>query len=239
MLKSSYTTYMKIIFLSIFLFLLPLAAHTYVFSGGKNNVVQMTASKILIKAYARANIKIEPLFISLEESLQRSNAGITDGELARIKGITKLYPNLIRVPVCITSVEAMAFSKTNTIYIHNWHDLEGQNFTIVKGAKFIENATKMMHKDHVTSIQQAFNNLEDGTTDIIVIPKKTAIRMILKKEFKNIKPISEVLEKQDLYHFVYKKNAYLIPIITPILQRMQDNGEIKYMNSAFLRGVTR
>ncbi len=229
---------MKIIFLSIFLFLFPLSAHTYVFSGGKNNVAQMTASKILIRAYTHANIKIKPLFISLEESLKRSNAGTTDGELARIKNISKLYPNLLRVPVCITHVEAMAFSKTETIFIHDWHDLKGKNFTIVKGAKLIENATQMMHKSYVTSIHQAFINLEEGLTDIIVIPKKAAIRMILKEGFKDIKPISGILEKQDLYHFVYKKNAYLIPIITPILQKMQDSGEIKYMNNAFLRGVT-
>ncbi len=209
---------MKIMFLSIFLFLLPLSAHTYVFSGGKNNVVQMTASKILIKAYARANIKVKPLFSSFEESLQGSNAGVTDGELARIKNITKLYPNLKRVPVSITRVEAMAFSKTNTIFIHHWYDLRGKNFTIIKGAKFIENATKMMHKSYATSIQQAFSKLEDGSTDIIVIPKKTAIRMILKKEFKNIKPISEVLEKQDLYHFVHKKMLTL-SLLSPLFYK--------------------
>ena len=229
---------MKAILLSIFLCSISLFAQTYTFSGGKNNVVQMVASKILKKAYAEANIEIEALFLPLQESLEQSNEGITDGELARIEKITELYPNLRCVPVSISSVEAVAFSKKQDIFIHDWNDLQGRNFTIVRGAKFIESATKNMQKQYVSSIKEAFISLENGKTDIIVLPKKSAIRLILKKEFKNIKPISNTLQELELFHFVNKKNAYLIPIITPILQKMKDNGEILYMNNAFLRGVT-
>lgn len=229
---------MKFVLLAILIFSLNLFAQTYTFSGGKNNVVQMVASKVLQKAYAEADIEIEALFLPLQESLEQSNEGITDGELARIEKITELYPNLRRIPVSISSVEAVAFSKRKDIFIRDWNDLQGRDFTVVRGAKFIESATRKMKKQYVNSIQEAFVNLENNKTDIIVLPKKSAIRLILKKEFKNIKPISGTLEKLELFHFVHKKNAYLIPIITPILQEMKDNGEILYMNNAFLREVT-
>jgi len=228
---------MKVLLLTILIFT-NLFAQTYTFSGGKNNVVQMMASKILQKAYAKADIEIDAMFLPLQESLEQSNQGITDGELARIEKITEFYPNLRLIPVSISTVQAVAFSTTQDLHIRDWNDLQGQNFTIVKGAKFIEIATKKMNKQYVHSLEEAFENLENGKTDIIVIPKKAAIRLILKQEFKNIKPISGTLQELELFHFVHKKNASLIPIITPILQEMKDNGEILYMNNSFLRGVT-
>ena len=47
--------------------------------------------------------------------------------------------------------------------------------------------------------------------------------------------ISSTLEKQKLYHFVHKKNSHLIPIITPVLKKMEQSGEIAYIRNAFLR----
>jgi len=229
---------MKFILIFILFYFSVLEAKTYTFSGGQNNVAQMIASKILIRAYQRAGLKAKGLFLPLEEALIQSNEGITDGELARIKNINKLYPNLLIVPVSIISAEAVAFSTNSDIKIKKWSDLKGYDFTLVKGAKFIEIATKDMNPHFVSTIKEAFKALNSGKTEIIVIPKKAAIRLILKKEFNNIKPISPTLQKIKLYHFINKKNADLVPIITPILQEMKDSGEIMYMNNAFLRNIT-
>jgi len=229
---------MKVILIIILFCLTSLGAQTYTFSGGQDNVAQMIASKILIRAYSKAGLEAKGLFLPLEESLIQSNEGITDGELARIKKISTLYPNLIIVPVSIISVEAVAFSKNRDIQIKQWSDLKNYNFTIVKGAKFIELETKGMKKSYVTTFTEAFQNLNNDKTEVIVIPKKAAIRLILKKEFKDIKPVSKSLKKIKLYHFVNKKHKHLIPIITPVLEEMRDNGEIMYMNNAFLRSIT-
>jgi len=229
---------MKSIFISILFCSSLLYAQAYTFSGGQDNVAQMIASKILIKAYARAGLQVEARFLPLEESLMQSNEGITDGELARIKDINKLYPNLLRVPVSIMSVQAVAFSKNKKLKIKQWSDLKAYRFTVVKGAKFIEIATKAYNKSYVHTFKEAFKNLENDKTDIIVIPKKAAIRLILQKEFNDIAPVSGTLQELKLYHFVHKKNAHLIPIITPILQQMKDSGEIMYMSNAFLRSIT-
>ena len=215
-----------------------LMAQTYIFSGGTDNVVQIMAAKILQKAYARADIFIEPKFTTLDNSLLLSSTGKTDGELARIKNISKVYPNLIQVPVVLVSVEAVAYSKNTDLNIQTWDDLIGHDFSIVKGAKFIEKGTSHLQKDLVSSFQEAFEALSRGETEIIVIPKKAGIRLILQKEYQDIKPVSPTLKKLDLYHFVHKKNAHLIPIITPILKQMEKNEEILYLRHSYLRSVT-
>ncbi len=224
----------------ILFLLLPfmLEARVYTFSGGEDNTVMLIASQVLKKAYTKAGIDIEILFLPLEESLQRSNSGQTDGELVRIKKITQLYPNLRQVPVEIISVEAIAFSKNSTLHIKKWSDLQGHKLTIVKGTKFIEQATKDIPKEVVLSFQEAFTALAQDKTEILVIPKLAGLRLYYSHEYEDIKPVSSALTRLPLYHFVHKKNSHLIPIITPVLQEMKKSGEIEYIRQSYLRYIT-
>jgi len=76
---------MKHILFILLILGLSLEAKSYIISGGKNNVVQIIASKILIIAYKRAGHDMHPIFLPLEQSLKLSNSGKSDGEMARIK----------------------------------------------------------------------------------------------------------------------------------------------------------
>jgi len=231
-----YTANMK----QIFLLFLPftLFAHTYIFSGANENVVQIIASKILKVAYQRADIPIRVVFLPPQASLEASSSGRLDGELARIKNISKIYPNLVQVPISLIEVEAVAFSKDTNISIKTWDDLKNYNFTIVKGTKFIEKSTQAYDKTLTNTFLEAFDALKEDKTDIIVIPRKAAIRLILRDEYINIKAVSPILQQLKLYHFVHQKNKHLIPIIFPILKQMQERGEIEYIKKSYLRSLT-
>jgi polar amino acid transport system substrate-binding protein len=123
-----------------------LHAESYTFSGGKNNVVHIISKNILQKVYKRAGIKAFFVFEALQKSLQDSNSGINDGQIARIENINKKFPNLRRVPISTIEVQAVAFSKNSRLNIKSFSDLKGTSFAIVKGAKFIEYATKEYDK---------------------------------------------------------------------------------------------
>lgn len=216
-----------------------LNAESYTFSGGNNSIAQAISAKVLIKAYKKVNINIKPLFLTLEESLHRSNSGDTDGELARISAITQFTPNLNKVPVPIISISAVAFSKNTSLFINNWSELRGHKLTIVKGAKFIEIKTNGLKRHFVATIEEALQLLQSDQTEIIVIPKLASINLIYQNKFHDIKAISNSLEKLELYHFVHNKNIHLIPIITPILQEMKKNGEINFIRNAELIKATK
>jgi len=218
---------------------LVLNAESYTFSGGKNNLVHHIASEVLVKAYKKADILVTPLFLTLQESLQRSNAGDTDGELARISGITRFSPNLNIVPVSIISVDAVAFSKNTSLSIKSWNDLQGHKLTIVKGVKFIEAETREFKRNLVTTHEEALELLFSNQTEIIVIPRLASLNIIYKKKYHEIKPVSNSLKTLKLYHFVHKKNLHLIPIITPILNAMKNSGEIDYIRKSELTKATK
>jgi len=220
--------------LLLLMFPLILHAESYTFSGGKNNLAHIIAADILIKAYSKAGITITPEFMNLSDALEQSNAGITDGELARIDKISALYPNLKKVPVAISSVEAIAFSKNTSLWINKWEDLHDYDVTIIKGANFIETAMHDINHRVVDTFKEALTLLYEDKTQIIVTPKLASLNIIYQKKYRDIKPISASLKTLQLFHFVNRKNTHLIPIITPILQKMHDNGSIEFIKKTRL-----
>ena len=222
------------------LVLLPLIlnARIYNFSGAEDHTIMYIASSVLQKAYTRAGIETQFVFLPLEVSLKRSNSGEDDGEIARIKNITLLYPNLRQVPVEITAVEAVAFSKSTSLNIKNWSDLYGHKVTVIKGVKFIEQSTKNIPREFKPTFAEAFEALENGNTEIVIAPKLTGKSVLYKENYNQIKVVSPTLKRLPLYHFVHKKNSHLIPIIIPVLKKMKESGEIDYIHQAYLRTIT-
>jgi len=220
----------------LFLFLFPFVLHaeSYTFSGGKNNLAHIIAADVLIKAYAKVGISITPKFMNLSDALEQSNAGITDGELARIDKISKFYPNLKKVPIAISSVEAIAFSKNTSLWINKWEDLHDYNVTIIKGANFIETAMHDINHHVVDTFKEALTLLYEDKTQIIVTPKLASLNIIYQEKYHDIKPISNSLKTLQLFHFVNRKNSHLIPIITPTLQKMQNDGSIEFIKKTRL-----
>jgi len=213
-------------------------AETYVHAGGNNSVVHLVAAQVLQKAYTRSNLKMKAIYIPLEKALELSNSGQIDGELARIEKISKTYKNLRIVPVGIINVEAIAFSKFNNVRINEWSDLRDYKITVVNGTKFIETATIGYKRKIVKTFEEAFAQLINDETDIVVIQKLAGIKMLHERRFKDVHAISSSLQTLKLYHFVHKKNAHLIPILTPVLKEMEKSGEISYLKQAYLRSLT-
>lgn len=224
----------KILFFFSLLLIVCTQVQALTFSSGRENVVHQIASAVLLKAYKKIGIEPEFIYLSLQKSLDMSNAGKTDGEIARIKKITEQYPNLVRVPVVINFVEGIAYSKNSSLKITSWDDLRPYSIAIAKGAKFIETGTEGMNRVMVEGFVEAFELLEQDKVDIVVAPKTSGLYIVRKKRFHDISAVGSVLQKLDLYHFVHKKNADIVPKLTPVLESMKESGEISYIRSTYL-----
>jgi len=209
------------------------SSHSLTFSGGQGNIVHQASTQILEKAYKKINIHPDFSFAQLQESLNHSNSGQVDGEVSRVKKITKKYPNLVEVPVVINYVEAVAFGKSDHLNIHSWEDLSPYNIAIIRGTKFIEHGTQNLKRILTNSFDESFKLLNDGKVDLVVAPRITGIFIIYNNKYKHLRQVSSVLQRLDLYHFLHKKNMSLIPKITPILQLMKDQGEIDYLRTRY------
>lgn len=205
------------------------------FSGGKDNIVHQVASEVLKRAYSRIGMQPSFLLTDLQKALILANSGQTDGEIARIKVINKKFTNLMLVPVVINYVEGISFANDKNIYVSNWKDLKKYKIGVARGAKFIETATKGMNVKLYAGFKEAFYGLEKREVDIIIAPKSTGRYIIHKEGLKDIKMVGEILQTLDLYHFLHKKNAHLIPKIVPVLQDMKKTGEIDYIRGYYFR----
>lgn len=65
-------------------------------------------------------------------------------------------------------------------------------------------------------------------------PKLASLNIMYRYKYSDIKVVSKNLKTLKSYHFIHKKNADLVPIFTPISQRMKDSNEFKYIRKEYL-----
>ena len=223
---------MKIFIILVLSFTL-ISGKDLVIAVGENSVLHTISQKVLEIAYAKIGLKPQFVPMQINTAIVKLNAGEVDGDVSRVKPVSDRLPNIIQVPVEINHIEAVAFSKSSTINITNWKDLESYKFTIIKGAKFIDYATKEMNKTIVYDYKEAFENLNNDITEVVVIPKKTGQVMIQELGLTHINIVSPTLEHHALYHVLHKDNSKIAEKLTPVLKEMKKNGQIKRIHDAY------
>jgi len=117
-------------------------AENFTFSTGKGSSNGILAESILREAYQRINIKINVKRLPPKRSVFRANQGKTDGELQRIYAIGKKFPNLIRVPQYLFTLDGVAFTKNVDFAVNGKESLKPYRLGIVNGQRFAEFITK-------------------------------------------------------------------------------------------------
>lgn len=206
----------------------------YTFTGGKYSIAQAQAQYVLSTAYQHLNISVTFKLIDRDLALQQANSAKSDGEIARIATIDRHYPNLVKVPTPITSIELIVISKEGAPPIDSFEALSKHTFGLLHGSKLMERRSHAPQKALYHSYDALFKALKNDTITYILIQKKTAINYIKLHHIKNIQMASKTLANIELYHWINKKNAALVPLISAELNRMQNNGEIRYLQQKFL-----
>jgi polar amino acid transport system substrate-binding protein len=82
-------------------------AHVYPLSSPEGSGFE---DKILKEAFRRIGKEIKIIHLPSERALINANEGTDDGNFARVAGLEKTYPNLIRVPERLWMFEFAVFS---------------------------------------------------------------------------------------------------------------------------------
>lgn len=190
-------------------------------NGTVNTVISQT---VIEEAYRRLGVEITVKHYPGDRSLKYSNRGASDGELFRIDYISKVYKNLVKVPVPINQMEGVAFSTNPDIEISGWDSLRKYKVGIRRGIKFSENGTQSMNPYVVNLNQQLISVLLKGKVDLIVLTRGNGLEMIKKFESPSIKAIEPPIQKYNLYHYLHKKNLHLLPKLEKVLKEMAAEG---------------
>ena len=182
---------------------------------------------ILQEAYQRIGIQVDARVLPAERALVMANTGEVDGEVLRIKGIEKNYPNLRMVPVPLVVMEGMVLTKEVTFEVTGWESLKPYTIGIVRGVKFAENGTQGMTVEAVATHEQALLKLFHGRTDVVVMPRISGLVEIGKLHLTGITMLEPPLVTIDIYHYLHKKHEQLLPQITQVLQDMKAEGRFQ------------
>ncbi len=205
-----------------------------VVSGIVNEQTHAMAKEVLHEAYRRIGYDIRIKFFPGRRSLESANKGLTDGDVARIAGTEKKFPNLIPVETPIIYFQGVAFTKSVTRKIGSWHDLKGLRVGIIRGIRYSTIGTRGLNPFFAKDMTHLFKLLEDDRIQVAVaVLNAGKIEIHNKFENSGIHVMGTPLYSAPLYHFVHKKNEHLIDDLNQTLKDMASQGEIdKILNKA-------
>jgi polar amino acid transport system substrate-binding protein len=184
----------------------------------------------------RLGIKIELQSLPAERSLVNANNGVDDGDVSRVLGMEKIYPDLIRVGEAVMHFELVAFSRNENFKVINADSFKPYNVGIVTGWKILERTivnTKGLEK--LENGDQLFTLLDKGRIDVAVYEKMQGLMTIQKHSFNNIKILQPSYIEGDWYLYLNKKHEALIPRIATEIKAMKDDGTHKRIFDSVLK----
>ena len=186
------------------------------------------------EAYRRIGIEIKTSALPGERALLIADHAKTDGDINRVAGIEKNYPNLMMIPVAVMSFDAVVIVKKVKFTVDGWESLKPYVIGIRRGTKFAEIGTQGMRVESVTQYRELLKMLDKGHVDLVVLARPSIKgvfkQMQLEGDGKLLEEMS-VLEPPiahfETYHYLHKKHAALVPKITNALKAMASEGRIR------------
>ena len=235
---------MKIKVLLIYFFFLYLpfslfAIQTLKITSVQNSQMAKVTQPILIEAYKRLGIQVSFEDFPAKRSLHLANEGkYYDGELHRIKGLEKRYHNLIPVPVVIFTLEGIVISKKIRFKVDGWESVRPFIIGIRRGVIFSLNGTRDMDRTILNSNERLFYMINGNRFDIIILSRINSTKYMSQEQNKNLMVLEPPVESYNMYHYIHKKNAHLLPELTRVLNEMKDEGVIQKSKDDFLKQLS-
>ena len=180
---------------------------------------------MLIKeAFQRAGLRAEIVFTPTERSMYDVDAGLLDGEINRIEGMEKNFPNLVRVPEPNMTMHFVAFS--NQPYpVDGWESLKDLHIGVVSGWRILEEHTEGFPKRVlVPSETELFTMLHKGRIDIALYDKLTGYETISRLGYTGIRHLEPPLISRNMFLYMHKSHSVMVGVIAEALREMKLDG---------------
>lgn len=176
------------------------------------------------EAFRRAGVQLRLVRMPAERGLINANAGIDDGDVSRIAGLEAQYPNLIRVPEKLLDWEFAAFSKTATLP-PTWDVIRARRVGHVRGWKIYEQQlTGVPGAVTADDSSQLFRQLQFDRIDVALHERWLGLSFIKRLDLKGVTALEPLLAKREMYIYLNKRHAALVPKIAEALRAMKAEG---------------
>lgn len=177
------------------------------------------------EAFHRAGLRMKLVKLPAERGLINANEGIDDGDLSRIAGIEKVYPNLIRVPEKIFDMEFVAFSRSKLVKHASWNSLKPYSVGYITGWKIFEQ--NLLPGTEITTAeapQQLMNMLELGRIQFALYSRWMGLAILKEMHNEDIRVVEPALAQRAMYIYLNKRYRRFIPNLTRALREIKQEG---------------
>jgi len=180
------------------------------------------------EALNRAGYDVRFDTLTGERALLYANQGISDGEGDRIKGMQKLYPNLVRVDEPTVSWDFVAFSHRSDIIINGWQSIQQYSVGLINGWKIFERNTKdAQTQTKVKDIDILFTLLKNKRADLVLMEAWQGLQYLDQHPIPGVKMLVPPLATKNKYIYLHKKHINIAPKIAAALREMKKDGTYK------------
>lgn len=177
------------------------------------------------EAFRRAGLRLKLVKLPAERALINANAGIEDGDLSRIAGLEKTYPNLLRVPEKLMDMDFVAFSRQATPKEASWTALAPLSVGHIKGWKIFENnLLPSTHKTTADDPEQLFTLLGKSRIEIALYDRWMGTALARQMNVANVRVVEPPLATREMFIYLHQRHADKIPAITNALRAIKAEG---------------
>ena len=180
---------------------------------------------VIGEAFRRAGLSLKIMRLSAERGLKNANDGLEDGELARIGGMEKMYPNLIQVPGKVVDYHFVAFTRQAKLNSTRWDNLEPLSVGFLRGWKIYERSLKPGTRTTVVDApEQLFSILDKDRIDVALYERSLGMALIEKMGIKNIHVVEPAFTELEMFIYLHKKHADKVPALASALHDLKAEG---------------
>ncbi len=177
------------------------------------------------EAFNRLGYQIEISRIPAERAMTNVNKGIDDGKYIKIAGLSKLYPETIQVPENCIDYDFVVFTKNENFRPVGYESLKPYNVAFINGWKILEK--NVVGTTSVTKVENAkllFTLLEKDRVDVIIYSRLEGYALLKEMELNGIKVLEPPLIVKEMFLYLNKKHATLVPKVAKSLREMKKDG---------------
>lgn len=190
---------------------------------------------LITSAFQRIGIEVEITIVPAERALININSGVDDGDIFRAPGVDRDYPNLIRVPEAVLENDFVAYAKRPDVKIRTWADLKNYSVGYASGWKIFEHNAKIAKSVTITpSILELFSLLDKDRVDAILLDRWEGQSVAQQMGYK-LKPLEPPLARTNMFIYLNRKHAALVPKVAQVLRDMKADGSYKKIYDDYLQ----
>lgn len=177
------------------------------------------------EAFTRIGAEVTIQHLPPERALINANAGLDDGDSARIGGLEKIYPNLLQVPAIIFDTAFVAFTLRKDLAINGWQDLKPYDVAIIRGHKISEQNVVGTHSLTKTdNVEMLFTLLKNNRADVVVCEQFFGFDMAKKIGLEDIRILDPPLATLDFFIYLHKRHRNIVPRLAEAIEKMHEDG---------------